>query len=68
MLLSIFILPSTTKPLRIVFHMIPFIQHFCIFIFAADPGPSADTDVLAEAQSGAAPTVEGQIKTSCKVV
>ena len=38
-------------------------QHLCIAISSADPGPSADTDGLAEAQSGAAPTAEGKIET-----
>ncbi len=31
---------------------------------AADPGLSVDTDGLAEAQSGAAPTAEGNVNNS----
>lgn len=52
----------SNKPLQIVSDVVPFVQHFCIAISAADPGLSADTDGLAEAQSGSAPTVEGRKK------
>lgn len=48
------------------------LQHVSMFLFLifgvslcpADPGLSADTGGVAEAQSGAAPTAEGQFKNS----
>lgn len=52
---------AAAKPPQTVPYVAPFVNDFSIAVSAADPGP--DTDGLAEAQSGAAPTAEGKMKT-----
>lgn len=42
--------------------IVPLRLTVCLAVPAADPSLSEDTDSLAEAQSGAAPTAEGENK------
>lgn len=54
-------IPTAAKPPQTVPYAASFVNDFSVAVSAADPGP--DTDGLAEAQSGAAPTAEGKTKT-----